>query len=134
MVSALAMPVKNRVQKSMKELTAKPEASTKPPKRMPETPTIGTLFIRSASQPMGTAPRTKKAAEAVPMKTIAPWLMWKVCWMFGARTLIAAPSRPSSAMIAVRTTNMNTPPVRSPWRRVIGAAFTPGRRSSGKTS
>ena len=33
---------------------------------------MGTRFMRSASQPMGTAPRTKKAAEAVPMKTMAP--------------------------------------------------------------
>ena len=93
----------------------------------------GTRLIRSASHPMGTAPRTKKAAEAVPMKTMAPSLMWNVCWISGARTLMAAPSSSSSETMAVRITNMNQPPTRRPWRSVIGAALTPGRRSSGKT-
>ena len=89
--------------------------------------------MRSASHPMGTAPRTKKAAEAVPMKTMAPSLMWKVRWISGARTLMAAPSSSSSETMAVRIRNMNQPPTRRPWRSVIGAALTPGRRSSGKT-
>ena len=35
-------------------------------------PTIGTRFTRSASQPIGTAPSTKNADDAVPMKTIVP--------------------------------------------------------------
>ena len=94
---------------------------------------MGTRFIRSANQPMGTAPRTKKAAEAVPMKTMAPELMWKVCWISGASTLMAAPSSSSSETRAVRITNMNQPPIFRPWRSVMGAAATPGRRSSGKT-
>ena len=67
------MPVKNRVQNSMNALTARPERKTKKPKNRLDTPTIGTRFTRSASQPIGTAPSTKNAADAVPMKTIVPF-------------------------------------------------------------
>ena len=117
MVLALAMPVKKRVQNNMKELTAKPEARTNAPNSRLETPTMGTRLIRSASHPIGTAPRTKKAADAVPMKTMAPSLMWKVRWISGARTLMAAPSSSSSETMAVRIRNMNQPPMRRPWRK-----------------
>ena len=76
------------------------------PKKRLETPTIGTRFTRSASQPIGTAPSTKNAADAVPMNTIAPSLMPNVRRISGASTLIAAPSSSSSELSAVRTTNI----------------------------
>ena len=67
------------------------------------------------------------------MKTMAPSLMWKVCWISGASTKTAASSSSASKTMAVRMKNIHQPPMRSPSRRVIGSALTPGRRSSGKT-
>ncbi len=85
-VLAFVMPVAKRVQNSMNALRANPEAITNAPKNMAEIPTIGTRLTRSASQPIGTAPRTKNAADAVPMKTIAPSLMPNVRRISGAST------------------------------------------------
>ena len=68
------------------------------------------------------------------MKTIAPSLMPNVSRISGASTWIAAPSSSSSELRAVRTTNISHPPVRMPARSDIGSAFTPGSRSSGKTT
>jgi len=75
MLFDFAMPVANRVQNNMNALTAKPERHTKAAKKRLATPTIGTRLTRSASQPIGTAPRTKNADDAVPMKTMVPLLM-----------------------------------------------------------
>ena len=59
-------------------------------------PTIGTRFTRSASHPIGTAPSTKNADDAVAMKTIVPSLIPNVRWISGPSTLIAAPSSSSN--------------------------------------
>ena len=73
MLFAFAMPVAKRVQNNMNALTASPERNTKNAERRGwRTPTIGTRFTRSASQPIGTAPSTKKADDAVAMNTIVP--------------------------------------------------------------
>ena len=96
MLFAFAIPVKKRVQKSMNALTARPEAKTKKPKAMLAHPTMGTRFTRSASHPIGTAPSTKNADDALAMKTIVPELMWNVRRISGARTLMAAPSSSSN--------------------------------------
>ncbi len=65
MLFALAMPVAKRVQKSMNALTAKPDMNTKNPKARLAQPTMGTRFTRSASHPIGTAPSTKNADDAL---------------------------------------------------------------------
>ena len=96
MLLALAMPVAKRVQNSMNALTARPERNTKKPKARLAHPTIGTRFTRSASHPIGTAPSTKKADDALAMKTIVPELMWNVRRISGASTLMAAPSSSSN--------------------------------------
>ena len=72
MLFALAMPVAKRVQNSMNALTASPDMNTKKPNARLAQPTIGTRFTRSASHPIGTAPSTKNADDAVAMKTIVP--------------------------------------------------------------
>ena len=108
------MPVKKRVQNNMKAFNARPERNTKKPNSRLDTPTIGTRRTRSASHPMGTAPSTKNAADAVLMKTIVPSLMPNVRWISGASTLIAAPSSSSNELRSVSTTNMNAPPTAKP--------------------
>ncbi len=85
-VLAFEIPVANRVQNNMNAFTAKPDSSTKEPNAIAVHPTTGTRFQRSAIHPIGTAPSTKKAADAVPMKTIVPSLMWNVSRISGART------------------------------------------------
>ncbi len=112
MLFDFAMPVANRVQNSMNALTAKPDRSTKKEKKRLAMPTMGTRRTRSASQPIGTAPRTKNADDAVPMKTIAPLLMWNVLRMFGPSTWIAAPSSSSNASSSPSTMNISRPPLR----------------------
>ena len=97
MLFALAMPVANRVQNNMNALDARPDRNTKnAEQRGSDQPTIGTRFTRSASHPIGTAPSTKNAADAVPMNTIVPSLMPNVRRISGASTLIAAPSSSSN--------------------------------------
>ena len=86
MVLALAMPVMKRVQNNMNALTARPDMNTKPPNITLEIPTIGTRLIRSLSHPIGTAPSTKNASDAVAMKTTAPSLMWNVRRISGPST------------------------------------------------
>ena len=54
---------------------------------------IGGRLKRSASQPMGSAPRTMNAVDAAVMKTITPSLTPKVSRMSGASTPSVAPSR-----------------------------------------
>ena len=73
MLFALAMPVAKRVQNSMNALDREPGEEHEE-RRTPgsPTPTIGTRFTRSASQPIGTAPSTKNADDAVAMNTIVP--------------------------------------------------------------
>ena len=110
MLFDFAMPVANRVQNSMNALTAKPDSSTKNEKKRLAMPTIGTRRTRSASQPIGTAPSTKNADDAVPMKTIAPLLMWNVLRMFGPSTWMAAPSSSSNASSSPSTMNIRRPP------------------------
>src|SRR3954466_13592295 len=132
MLFALAMPVAKRVQNSMNALIASPEANTNPPNARLPHPTIGTRFTRSASQPIGTAPSTKKADDAVAMKTIVPELMWKVRRISGARTLMAAPSSSSNESSNRRTTNISLPPTLNASVNETSSDPTPGRRSSGE--
>src|SRR5882757_9763054 len=110
MLLALAMPVAKRVQNNMNALTAKPERNTKNPNARLAQPTMGTRLTRSASQPMGTAPSMKNAADALAMNTIVPELMWNVLRISGASTLIAAPSSSSNEYSNSSTTNMSLPP------------------------
>ena len=132
MLFALATPVANRVQNRMNALIANPERNTKKPKNKLAIPTIGTRRTRSASQPIGTAPSTKNADDAVAMKTIAPSLMLKVLRISGPSTWIAAPSSSSNARSSESTTNMNLPPRLNASLNDTGSEFTPGSRSSGK--
>ena len=132
MLLALAMPVAKRVQKSMNALIARPDANTKPPNARLAQPTMGTRLHRSASQPIGTAPSTKNADDAVAMKTIVPLLIPNVLRISGARTLIAAPSSSSNERSRRRTTNMSLPPTLNASWKVTGSELTPGSRSSGK--
>jgi hypothetical protein len=120
-VLAFAMPVANRVQNSMNAFAARPESVTNTPNKIPEIATIGTRFTRSASHPIGTAPSTKNAAEAVLMKTIVPSLMWNVWRISGASTLMAESSSSSSPFSAVSTANIRNPPRLIPARNVIGS-------------
>ena len=96
MLFALAMPVAKRVQNSMNALTASPDMNTKNANARLAHPTMGTRLTRSASHPIGTAPSTKNAADALAMNTIVPELMRNVWRISGASTLIAAPSSSSN--------------------------------------
>ena len=93
----------------------------------------GRACTRSASQPIGTAPSTKNAADAVLMNTIVPSLMPNVCRISGASTLIAAPSS-SSKRVEQREDDEHAARRRpaKPSREQIGSELTPGSRSSGK--
>ena len=99
---------------------------------MLDQPTIGTRLTRSASQPIGTAPSTKNADDAVAMKTIAPSLIPNVRWISGPSTLMAAPSSSSNASRSPSTMNMSLPPARNASVNDTGSELTPGRSSSGK--
>ena len=123
MLFALAIPVANRVQKSMNALIASPEANTKPPNARLAQPTMGTRFTRSASQPIGTAPSTKNADDAVAMNTIVPELIPKVLRISGASTLMAAPSSSSNESRRSRTTNMSLPPTLNALWNDTGSEF-----------
>ena len=74
---------------------------------------IGPRRNRSASQPIGVAPRTRNADEAVMMKTMVPLLTPSELRMSGARVPRAADSSSSSALIAVSTAIVYVPPMRS---------------------
>ena len=125
--------MKNRVQNNMKALTREAgEEHEEAEEQADETPTIGTRLTRSASQPIGTAPSTKNAADAVLMKTIVPSLIPNVSRISGASTLIAAPSSSSNELRSVRTTNMNAPPTAMPSRSEIGSELTPGKQVVGE--
>ena len=109
-----------------------PGGEHEPPNARLAHPTIGTRFTRSASQPIGTAPSTKNADDAVTMNTIVPELMWNVRRISGARTLMAAPSSSSNESSNKRTTNMSLPPTLNASENETSSEPTPGRRSSGK--
>ena len=65
MLFALAMPVANRVQNNMNALIASPDRNTKNPNNDARQPDDRHPRTRSASQPIGTAPSTKNADDAV---------------------------------------------------------------------
>jgi hypothetical protein len=67
-----AIPAPNRHQKSMNAFAAKPHANTMSEKKAVAQPMIGARRNRSASHPIGSAPRTRNAPDAALMKTIAP--------------------------------------------------------------
>ena len=90
MLFALAIPVAKRVQNIMNALTARPDRNTKHPNARLAQPTMGTRLTRSASHPIGTAPSTKNADDAVAMNTIVPRLTPNVWRISGANTVIAA--------------------------------------------
>ena len=116
----------------MKALTASPDRKTKAEKTTADAAMIGGRRYRSASQPMGSAPRTMKAPDAALTKTITPSLTPKLSRMSGASTPREAPSRFSTPLRRSSMTKVNAPPTRRPSFRVISSAPTPGRRSSAK--
>ena len=98
-----------------------------------ETPTIGTRFTRSASQPIGTAPSTKNAADAVLMKTIVPSLIPNVCADLG-REHVDRGALELVERVEQREDDEHerAADLRCPARSEIGSELTPGSRSSGK--
>ena len=74
-------------------------------------PTIGTRFTRSASHPIGTAPSTKNADDAVAMNTIVPSLIAERLADLGREHVDRrALELVEGAAGAASTTNMSTPP------------------------
>ena len=117
----------------MNALTASPERKTIPAKIELAQPIIGILFKRSAIHPIGSEPKTTKAAEELAMNVIVPSLTPKVSLMSGAKTLIAAVCSSSKPDSSARVKNVAAPPPnRRPFFKLIPSDFTPGRRSSGK--
>ena len=86
-------------------------------------PTIGTRLTRSASQPIGTAPSTKNADDAVPMNTTAPSADVERVAEFGAEHLHRVRSSWSNAISSPRTTNMSLPPLANASAKVTGSEF-----------
>ena len=128
----LATPTPNRARKSVKALTARPDRKTKVEKMTAAAAMIGGRRKRSASQPMGSAPRTMNALDAALTKTITPSLTPKLSRMSGASTPSDAPSRFSTPFSSNNNANVYEPPTARPCRSVISSAPTPGSRSSAK--
>ena len=87
---AFAIPTPNLAQKNIKALTAIPDRKTIPAKIELAHPIIGTLLNRSAIQPIGSEPKTTKAADELAIKVIVPSLTLNVSRISGAKTFIAA--------------------------------------------
>ena len=130
----LAMPAPKRVQNSMNAFTAKPERNTIAENNALATPTIGARLMRSASQPIGKAPSTTKAAEADAMKVIVPSETPKVSRISGASTAMAACSSSSRLLSTSSTMKVKAPPIARPSRSGTSSSPTPGRRSSAKST
>ena len=124
--------MKKRATNNMNALTAAPERNVKKPNARLANPTIGPRRIRSASHPIGPAPRTKKATDAVEMKVIVPSDTPNVSAMSGPRIVIAACSSSSSEFSSNRMKKVEKPPLRSPSLSGISSPPTPGSRSSAK--
>ena len=126
-------PVAKRVQNSMNALIASPDRNTKTPNAMLAQPTIGTRFTRSASHPIGTAPSTKNADDAVAMNTIVPAADPERLADLGREHVDRrALELVERAAGAASTTNMSLPPTLNASWNETGSECTPGRSSSGK--
>ena len=68
---------------------------------------------------MGTAPSTKKAADADVMNTIVPSLTPNVSRMSGASTVMTSLSSSSRLFSSSSTTKVNGPALLSPSRRLV---------------
>ena len=95
--------------------------------------TIGTRLYRSASQPIGTAPRTKKAEEAVPIKTMAPSLDMERVLDLGRqhedRRFLELGQRDDGG-----EHDEHSPPAdRQPLPQGHGSALAPGKKGVGET-
>ena len=64
---------------------------------------------RSASQPIGTMPRTRKPPEIPATKVMAPVETWKDDWMFGERTASPEVWRLSSVTMMARMMKVREP-------------------------
>ena len=89
MLFALAIPVAKRAPEHHERLTEAGQEHEAPERTLAQ-PTMGTRLTRSASHPIGTAPSTKNADDAVAMNTIVPRLTPNVWRISGANTVIAA--------------------------------------------
>ena len=81
-----ATPAPKRPTKSANAFAAKPHANTITENTAVAQPMIGARRKRSASHPIGSAPRARNAPDAAVMKTMTPSLTWNVSRMFGAST------------------------------------------------
>ena len=131
MVLDLAIPVPSRAKKNTTTLRARPDSSEKSPKARLAAPMTGPLRNRSASQPMGNAPRNTNDTEAAPKKTMTPSPTPKLSRISGARTASAAASSSSRLLSINKTTKVAMPPLASPSRSDISWLPTPGSTSSG---
>ena len=73
-VFAFEIPAPSCVQNSMKALIASPDSASIAENARLAHPMMGARRYRSANQPIGSAPSTKKPPEAALMKTMAPLL------------------------------------------------------------
>ena len=131
-VLAWEMPAPNRAQKNKKMFVATPEAKIIRPKNIVAKPTIGPRRRRSASQPIGTIPRTRNPPEIPVTNTITPELTWSDAWMFGER--VASPElwRLSSATMNARIVKVRAPFLFRPSRSGICSSRVPGRSACGR--
>ena len=128
MVFALEIPTPSWAQNSMKAFTANPQTANMTLKARLAHAMIGGRRYRSASQPIGSAPSTRKPPAAELMKTMVPLLTCKVSLMFGASTLRPELVNWSKPDKAIRTTRVALPAVRSPSRSDISFVPTPGQQ------
>ena len=126
------MPAPKRARKNRKMLVANPVANTIRPNTTVAQPMIGARRNRSASQPIGTMPRTRKPPEMPATNVIAPVLTWNEDWMLGARTASPELCRLSRVTMTARITKVLAPALRRPSRSDIASSPTPGSRSSGR--
>ena len=102
-VFALETPVKNRMKKNIRALTAAPVRALKAAKVPLAMPTMGPRRKRSASHPIGPAPSTKNMSEAVLMAVMVPSLTPKLSPMSGPKMATALFSSSSRLFNASRT-------------------------------
>ncbi len=114
MLFDLVMPTPKRDQNSAKAFAARPHENTISEKKAVAQPMTGARRKRSASQPIGSAPRTMNAPDAALMNTIVPSLTPRLSRMSGASTDRIAFSSSSTDWISSSITNVKTPPTLTP--------------------
>ncbi len=123
-------PTPSRAKNSATPVVASPVSAVMMPKKRLVNPMIRPRRYRSASHPIGSAPRMRNADEAETMKMIAPSLSPSESRMSGDNVPIVAASRLSTATIAASVAKVTPPPRASAWRNVIAPSPMPGITSS----